>query len=116
MIFGPSVVPKLSSSTSTHTVGGKKILCTGKALQVTQTQIEITVENIHNSTIAVRISWDGKDPNGTGQGEDSFINNAVTPNQVIKQEFKNHASVQIWAWDDSGQNIDSCSEIITPNP
>jgi len=81
----------------------------GNAMLVSQTESEIVVENISKSAIALRISWDNKDPSGTGKGEDPFINNWVTPGMRINRELKNHASAQVWAWGTSGELIDSCN-------
>lgn len=80
-------------------------------LLIKQVRSEIVVENISKSPIAIRISWDGNDPYGTGRGADSFINDNVIPRTYINKNFHGHNSVQIWAWGPwpSKALIDSCS-------
>jgi hypothetical protein len=86
----------------------------GKALKVIQTESEIAVENVSTGPVAIRISWDGKDPSGTGQGGDSYIDNWVTSRSWITRKFKDHKSVQVWAWGRSGALIDSCNLSFVP--
>ena len=91
------------------------ILCDGPVLRVTQSRTEIIVENVSTSLVSVRISWDNQDPNGTGAGEDSFAT-SIGSHQKLSRNFKEHTSVQVWAWDTSGVLEDSCNSSITPLP
>lgn len=84
----------------------------GDVLFVIQTESEIIVENIYKSAVAIRLSWDNKDPYGTGAGVDSYINNWVPPKKSLKRKFKDHESVQTWAWGSSGALIESCNLMI----
>lgn len=90
---------------------GKEIY-RGSVLLVIQDGSEIIAKNISNQPVAIRISWDGDDPYGTGLG-DSFIDNWVEPKSCISQAIKNHTSVQVWAWGESGGLIDSCKKFIS---
>lgn len=81
----------------------------GNALLVRQTETEIVAENIYDSPVAIRISWDGDDPHGIGSGTDSFIDNYVVLKGHISRKLKNRTSVQVWAWGTSGALVDSCS-------
>lgn len=85
----------------------------GPVLEVIQTESEIAVENISNNPVAIRISWDGKDLYGKGEGGDSFIDNWVEPKEWVSQNFKKQFSVQVWAWGSSTALVDSCSLPIT---
>ncbi len=85
------------------------LLYKGPVLKVIQTESEIAVENVSSHPVAIRISWDGKDPHGRGDGGDSFIDNWVEPNEWISQKFRKHFSVQIWAWGSSTALVDSCN-------
>lgn len=69
----------------------------------------LVVKNTSREPLAIRISWDGKDPHGMGAGGDSFINNYVTSKQEVSVEYKGYSSVQIWAWGSSGSLVDSFS-------
>jgi hypothetical protein len=68
---------------------------------------ELIVENIFQVNVAIRISWDKGDPWCTGGGEDSYIDNWVTPGEVIQREIKYHTSTQICVWGENGKLIDS---------
>lgn len=93
--------------------------CKGPALLVSQTESALVVENISRRLAAIRVSWDGVDPDGVGHcpafPEDCFIVNSVDPGMRIKAKFKNHFSVQVWAWGPlTGNLIDSCDFAIKP--
>ena len=85
-------------------------MCENSALHVTQKRAEIVVENISTVSIAIRISWDKKDPFGAGAGGDSVLRKDVAPNTQISVPLKGHISVQVWAWDDSARLVDSCDQ------
>ncbi len=78
-------------------------------LFVQKTDSGITVYNMSDSPVVIRISWDGKDPHGIGAGEDSYLDNNVEPYDGITVPFKEHESVQVWAWDPSIKLVDSCN-------
>jgi hypothetical protein len=86
----------------------------GIVLLVSQTESGIVVENTSSYPVAIRLSWDKRDPWGTGAGEDSFIDNWVPAGERVSQPFKEHSSVQIWAWGTSGSVVDSCSLSLSP--
>lgn len=79
----------------------------GSVLLVIQTEREIVAENLSQSPVTVRISWDDLDPWGVG-GADSFIDNWVLSQKRVARPFKAHISVQIWAWGTSRSLVDSC--------
>lgn len=89
-----------------------KVLYQGSALLVSRHESKIEAENISSSPIAIRISWDGRDPYGTGKGADSYMNNWVPPGMKVNQEIKGHMSAQVWGWGSSGALLDSCSIIL----
>jgi hypothetical protein len=84
----------------------------GPALLVSQTETEIIAKNISSGPVAIRVSWDGQDPFGTGDcpisPEDCFIDNWVEPGEQVQGKIKNHFSVQIWAWGTDTRLVDSC--------
>ena len=82
--------------------------CDSDVLKATQSKEEIVVENKHDSMVAIRISWDGADPDGKGEGRDSYLDNSVYPRQIISRKIDKHTSVQIWAWGTDGDLLDSC--------
>ena len=86
----------------------------GKVLWVTQTETKIIAKNVQDYPVAIRISWDGRDPYGTGKGRDSYIDNWVTSKERVSRNFSDHTSVQIWAWNSSGILVDSCGFAIRP--
>ncbi len=100
-------VPITSPTPTPQDVSGE-ILYQGNVFSVIQTKSEIIVKNTSTFRVAIRISWDKNDPGGIGKGKDSYLHNNVTPNMTVKQEFKEHTSVQIWAWDGAGKLVDSC--------
>ncbi len=85
-------------------------LCKGDVLLVMQTKSDIEVKNVSNDPVAIRISWDEKDPGGSGaKGSDSYLDNWVKPGKLVTRKIKKHKSVQTWAWGNSGTLVDSCS-------
>ncbi|MBN1993655.1 MAG: hypothetical protein JW953_13220 [Anaerolineae bacterium] len=107
--LGQSPLPVvLTNSTKCFETRGS-ILYEGSILQVAQTLTEVVVENISTVPVAVRISWDGKDPWGIGDGEDSYFDDWFTSHEVVRRPFKHHQSVQVWAWGGSGGIVDSCN-------
>jgi hypothetical protein len=92
------------------------VLYQGAVVKVTQVLSDIVVENISNTAVAIRVSWDGCDPSGTGSsGCDSFIDDWVAPGERMVRPIKNHYSVQTWAW--QGPLVDSCDlPVVPPSP
>ncbi|MCP4371179.1 MAG: hypothetical protein GY797_24150 [Deltaproteobacteria bacterium] len=91
-----------------------EVLYNGKVLLITQTTSKITVQNISDAPVAIRISWDEKDPGGIGkEGSDSYLDNWVGPGESVKREIKQHISVQVWSWGSSGALVDSFSSPLT---
>ncbi len=87
----------------------------GDVLFVQQTETKIIVQNMSEYPVAIRISWDGGDPFGTGKGQDSFINNNVADYEEITLSFNEHTTVQVWAWDSTKALVDECDlQIIIP--
>jgi hypothetical protein len=86
-----------------------KDIYTGSYFSVQLDNDMVVVKNNSGEPIAIRISWDGKDPHGMGAGGDSFINNYVTSQQKVSISCKGYSSVQIWAWGSSGSLVDSFS-------
>ena len=109
LIEGTITLLASEQNPQTPIVNREKVLYTSEVLSVTQIEAEIIVKNISKFSIAVRISWDGHDPNGIGKGKDSSLHSNVAPDMKISREFKDHTSVQLWAWNRSGQLIDSCN-------
>ncbi|MCP4366638.1 MAG: hypothetical protein GY797_00780 [Deltaproteobacteria bacterium] len=106
--FSSPPITKDEPSLSDIQYEGNVLFDEGNVLFVTQTDSEIIVKNISDFPVAIRISWDGGDPFGTGRGEDSFIDNWVPPGERVTRPFNEHTSTQIWSWDSSTALVDSC--------
>jgi hypothetical protein len=78
------------------------LLYEGQALRACRTGSEINVGNISAGRLAIRVSWDGQDPYGTGDcpetPEDCFIDDSVELGELLRAKIKTHSSVQVWAW------------------
>ena len=110
-----SVNTNIFATTPQFDSGEESSLYTSGILSVSQNESEVYVENMSGSAIAIRVSWDGEDPDGAGKGKDSFLHSNVLPKMRINRPLNEHTSVQIWAWDSAGKKIDSCSHSLS-NP
>ena len=94
-----------------------KVLYMGSAIKVVCLGTEVIIENITDTSISIRISWDEQDPNGIGYcpafPEDCFIDDAVEPGSRISGLIKNHSSVQVWVWGQNDQLIDTTNQSLT---
>jgi hypothetical protein len=85
----------------------------GSALLVSQIGSEVVAENVFGSPVAIRISWDGVDPQGTGDcpdfSQDCIIDDWVEPGAYLRTQFKDHTSAQLWAWGTHRGLVDFCS-------
>ncbi|MFL7794717.1 MAG: hypothetical protein AB8I69_21415 [Anaerolineae bacterium] len=85
------------------------VLCQGSTLLMIQTDSEIVVENVSESTVAIRVSWNECDPWGTGPPEcRSYIDNRVRQGERVRQTIRDETSVQVWVWDSTRELVDSC--------
>ncbi len=88
----------------------------GSVLRVTKLETQVQAENLSSDNVAIRISWDGKDPDGTGApGSDTAIREPVEPAGLMMRPIKNHTSVQVWAWRGDRGLVD-CANIGKPPP
>ncbi len=90
--------------------------CRRGGLRVELTDSAIIVINISLDPLAIRISWDGKDPDGIGVGEDPFIDNWVEFGESVQREYQEHNSSQIWAWDESTELVAFCDLPLNLSP
>jgi uncharacterized repeat protein (TIGR01451 family) len=95
------------------------VLYDGSHLRVTQLLTRVVVENRSSGPLAIRVAWDGCDPDAMGgpPGCDSEIDNSVGPGEHVARPIKNHYTIQSWAWGTDGGLVDSCDlQVVPPSP